>query len=133
MQPKAAALRRSRKEAPQREAELLIFIYRNVYLLYDKLAKVARPFPLAPLTYWQSSVGLSDCCTLGLHGTQNKRIHIFMFFQLRTVYVKNEIQQGIDGSARKPVLVHVTGYMVENTYLLAPYLDGAYLMPQWPK
>ena len=41
--------------------------------------------------------------------------------------------QGIDGSARKPVLIQDTGYMVEKTYHdIAPYLGafGAYLMPQ---
>ena len=46
---------------------------------------------------------------------------------------KNNITQGIDGSARKPALRQDTGYMVEKTYLdIAPYLGafGAYVMPQ---
>ena len=40
--------------------------------------------------------------------------------------------QGIDSSARRPVLVPDTNYMVEKTYHIAPYLGayGAYLMPQ---
>ena len=39
--------------------------------------------------------------------------------------------KGIDGSARKPALVKDTGYMVEKTYHITPYLGafGAYLMP----
>ena len=43
-----------------------------------------------------------------------------------------ENAQGIDGSARKPTLRQDTGYMVETTYHIAPYLGacGAYLMPQ---
>ena len=43
------------------------------------------------------------------------------------------LQQGMDGSARKPALRQDTGYMVEKTYLdIAPYLGafGAYVMPQ---
>ena len=46
---------------------------------------------------------------------------------------ENRLQQGIDGSARKPALRQDTGYMVEKTYLdIAPYLGafGAYVMPQ---
>ena len=43
-------------------------------------------------------------------------------------------QQGIDDSARKATLVQDTGYMVEKTYHIAPYLGAfeAYLIPQWP-
>ena len=29
--------------------------------------------------------------------------------------------QGVDGTARKPVFVHHTDYVVEKTYHLAPY------------
>ena len=38
----------------------------------------------------------------------------------------------VDGSAAKPALRQDTGYMVEKTYHIAPYLGafGAYLMPQ---
>ena len=41
-------------------------------------------------------------------------------------------QQGIDDSARKATLVQDTGYMVEKTYHIAPYLGAfeAYIMPQ---
>ena len=43
------------------------------------------------------------------------------------------LEQGIDGSARKPALRQDTGYMVEKNYLdIAPHLGalGAYVMPQ---
>ena len=46
---------------------------------------------------------------------------------------KKNIKQGIvDGSTSKPALRQDTGYMVEKTYHIAPYLGafGAYLMPQ---
>ena len=44
------------------------------------------------------------------------------------------LQQGLDGSARKPALVQDTDYMVEKPYHIAPYLGdfGDYLMPQRP-
>ena len=48
-------------------------------------------------------------------------------------YVIIHEKQRIDGSARKPALGQVTGYMVEQTYHdIAPYLRafGAYLMTQ---
>ena len=40
--------------------------------------------------------------------------------------------QGIDGSARKPALLQISGYMVEKTYHIAPYLGAfkAYLILQ---
>ena len=47
-----------------------------------------------------------------------------------------KIEQGmVDGSACKPALRQVTGYMVEKTYHLAQYLGpfGTYFMPQGPK
>ena len=54
---------------------------------------------------------------------------------LYQTFASNQIivKQGIDGSARKPVLIQDTGYMVEKTYYdVAPYVGafGAYLMPQ---
>ena len=45
----------------------------------------------------------------------------------------DRILQGIvDGSASKPALRQDTGYMVEKTYNIAPYLGAfrAYVMPQ---
>ena len=33
-----------------------------------------------------------------------------------SVWIKGNLQQGIDGSARKPALRQDTGYMVEKTY-----------------
>ena len=45
--------------------------------------------------------------------------------------VMPSLTQGIDGSARKPVVVQDTGCIVEKTYLLASYLGTyrSYFMP----
>ena len=45
--------------------------------------------------------------------------------------VASSVIQEIDGSARKPALVHDTDYMLEKTYHLAPCFSSfeSYLMP----
>ena len=97
----------------------------NCFLLQEKLSTVS-------VILWHSVYH-----TYISHITHDKIIKEFPYigrFPQDRIFRMFHVQQGINGSARKRGLLQDTGYMVEKTYHIAPFLDafGAYLMPQLP-